>query len=428
MAIEFDGDNLLITLDTPVAGVLNQTWEEVYDEFKQWFLQGENSAYPFAFTVSGGEPVTDVTIAGQYYFLRNDLGWRIRTTDEDQDVFWSGNGIPTDLTLPIVTGRAGRTIAHFGLQPLVTGISGLTPTIGVEVADIHGQVQRAVFINTEALVNGNGYQQTPYNNFTDAADYAEANGLQILRLQADADLDRNLANFELLGIDLPTFDLQGFSASSLIVRECTVTGVQGGPQFPLLCLVCNIRDLIDFNGSMLTVTVETRIRIADGAFCLINEVIPAIGGSPWELDMGAGGAASTVQLQNISGGLNVTNMDNASDGLHMAFKAGAVTIDATCTAGSIVISGAVKVTDNSGPGCTVDVSATDRGVFFAHLIESGFSFEEIARILASHAAGKVNQPVEGGAYQFRNLNDTKDVIEGDDTATGGRDITAIDAT
>lgn len=125
MAIVFDGVELLITLDDPVAGVLNQTWEDVYDNFKQWFLQGENSAYPFAFTVSGGEDVTDTSIAGQYYFLRNDLGWRIRTTDEDQDVFWSGNGIPTDLTLPIVTGRAGRTIAHFGLQPLVTGLTGL---------------------------------------------------------------------------------------------------------------------------------------------------------------------------------------------------------------------------------------------------------------------------------------------------------------
>lgn len=198
MAIVIDGEELLITLDAPVGGVLNQTWEDVYDNFKQWFLSGENSAYPFAFTVSGGEDITDVTIAGQYYFLRNDLGWRVRTTDEDQDVFWSGNGIPTDLTLPIVTGRAGRTIAHFGLQPLVTGLTGLETATAQAIMDF--------------------------------------------------------------------------------------------------------------------------------------------------------------------------------------------------------------------------------------VVLTGYSVEDILRILASHAAGKVNQPVVNGPYQFRDLNDTKDVIEGDDTASGGRDITAIDAT
>lgn len=198
MAIVFDGDNLLITLDDPVGGVLNQTWEEVYDEFKQWFLQGENSAYPFAFTVSGGEDITTTSIAGQYYFLRNDLGWRVRTTDEDQDVFWAGNGIPTDLTQRIVEGRAGRTIAHFGLQPLVTGIV----------------------------------------------------GLEDLTAQA----------------------------------------------------------IMDF------------------------------------------------------------------------------------------------------------------------IVVLGYTFEDVIRILAAHAAGKINQPVEGGPYQIRDLNDLKDVIEGDDTATGGRDITAVDGT
>ncbi len=63
-----------------------------------------------------------------------------------------------------------------------------------------------------------------------------------------------------------------------------------------------------------------------------------------------------------------------------------------------------------------------------HIIETGFTFEQIQRILASHAAGKVNQPAEGGPYQFRDINDTKDRIEGDDTATGGRDITSVDAT
>ena len=119
----FDGDSLLITLDAPTAGILDQTAEQVYDESNQWFLGGENSNFPFPFTTSGGEDVTDIELAGQYYFLRNDLGWRIRSTDEDQEVRWTGNLIPFDLTLPIIVARATRTVLHLGLQPLTTIIA-----------------------------------------------------------------------------------------------------------------------------------------------------------------------------------------------------------------------------------------------------------------------------------------------------------------
>jgi hypothetical protein len=135
MATSFDGVNLIATLDAPVAGVLNQTWEQVYDDAKQWHLNANNRKYPFPFLTSGGEQITATTIAGQYYFWRNDLGWRIETTDESQDVFWEGNGIPTDIDQRIFNSMTGRTIAHLGLQPLVTGLSGLELAVVQELMD-----------------------------------------------------------------------------------------------------------------------------------------------------------------------------------------------------------------------------------------------------------------------------------------------------
>ena len=140
MAATFDGDALLVTLEAPTASVLSQTVEQVYDDSKQWFLNVNNRQYPFPFTTAGGEDITDVQLAGQYYFLRNDLGWRIRTTDEDQDVFWDGNLIPTDLTLPIVTGRAGRTVAHFGLQPITTIVATGSGVLQQDKDDIENQI------------------------------------------------------------------------------------------------------------------------------------------------------------------------------------------------------------------------------------------------------------------------------------------------
>ncbi len=139
MAAIFDGVTLLITLDAPTVGILDQDTEQVYDDAKQWHLNAHNRKYPFPFTTSGGETVTDIELAGQYYFIRNDLGWRIRSTDEDQEVRWTGKLLPTELTLPISVARATRTVLHLGLQPLTTIIttgSGLSAAQDTKLTNI----------------------------------------------------------------------------------------------------------------------------------------------------------------------------------------------------------------------------------------------------------------------------------------------------
>ena len=125
MAAQFDGVNLIATLEAPTLGVRQQTWEQIYDDAKQWHLNANNRKYPFPFLTAGGEPITGTLNAGAYYFFRNDLGWRIETTDENQDVFWEGNGIPADLSLRIFNSMPGRTIAHLGLQPITQGVSNI---------------------------------------------------------------------------------------------------------------------------------------------------------------------------------------------------------------------------------------------------------------------------------------------------------------
>ena len=126
MAAIYDGNALTVTLDPPTAEVLNQTAEQAYDDGKIWHLNVNNRKFSFPWLTSGGEPITDNLDAGAYYFFRNDLGWRILTTDEDQDVFWEGNLIPADLSLPIFGRVPGRTIAHIGLQPITQGVSGIS--------------------------------------------------------------------------------------------------------------------------------------------------------------------------------------------------------------------------------------------------------------------------------------------------------------
>lgn len=423
MAIEFDGDNLLITLDSPIAGVLNQTWEDVYDNFKQWFLQGENSAYPFAFSVSGGEDITLVTIAGQYYFLRNDLGWRVRTTDEDQDVFWSGNGIPTDLTLPIVTGRAGRTIAHFGLQPLVTGISGLTPDIGQQVEEIHGQTQREVWVDETFPTNGNnGYQQEPFNLWGDAVDYAEGPAnLKTMVTETDATFDRTIKNFTIRGLGFPTVDLNGQDCDKTAIEACNITGIHLGQ------LLLQDAGMQNVSGEVLAqrVAIGGTYLVRGGSFSILTSVAVLVPGLPWTLDLGVSDTASVVGLADVSGGIILDNIE-AGDVVHIHMAQGAVTINASCTGGSIVITGSALITDNSA-GSTVTTDAMNVELVFDREMENGETFADQTRLIRADAAGDVDEPA-AGTYAIRDAADTKNRIEGTQTANGGRNVTAVDGT
>lgn len=407
MAIEFDGDNLLITLTAPTAGVLSQTWEDVYDNFKQWYLSGENSAYPFAFTVSGGEGITTVTVAGQYYFLRNDLGWRIRTTDEDQNVFWEGNGIPTDLTLPIVVGRVGRTIAHFGLQPLVTGITGLTPEIGQQVEEIHGQTIREIWVDETFPTNGNnGYQQEPFNVWSDAVDYAEGPAnLKQMVTETDATFDRNLKNFTIRGLGFPTIDLNGQDVDKSSLSGVTIFGTHLGQ------LLVQDAGMQSVSGEILAqrVAIGGTYLVRGGSFSILTSVAVLVPGQPWTLDLGLSDAASVVGMADVSGGIVLDNIE-AGDVVHIHMAQGAVTINASCTGGNIVITGMALVTDNSA-GSNVNTDAL-----------TGPSSEQAAQVTELHerldlAAAKPNTYQNDGS-QIAGADFTLDKTDnGDGTST-----------
>ncbi len=114
----FDGENLLITLDAGVTSVDAQT--DLYSDWKEFFKTGTNSRFPLAFRASvGGDPLTPGLDAGAYFFLQNQLGWRIRPAEENATITLEGNLIAEDTTLPVVVPTVGAfTVLILGLQPI----------------------------------------------------------------------------------------------------------------------------------------------------------------------------------------------------------------------------------------------------------------------------------------------------------------------
>ena len=374
---DFDFTNLIISAKIsgtyPAENDLYSDWKELFAanadgiaaKVPPAFLEVNSNGVRSGGSV-GGNPIGGSQTISPYFFLNNRDGWRLRPAEEDGETTITGNLFPLDATLPFVIPTIG---AFTQVLRLVVSPQSITDTVNAGftalqdrlLKDIHGQVGRSVYINTEVSPAGLfGYQQDPFNNFTDAVDYAEANGLQTLAITSDATVDRQLKNFVITGLGLPSLDLNDQIMSGTVINDMNVTGTQGHNgnllTDQLLIVRSNVTNIRDFNGAALTLSAVGFIEFENGTTSLINELIPFVAGLPVTISLKAATSPdlfSTVSIQNASGTFVVTNMDHASDSMHMTFKQGTVTIDPSCAAGTVVIAGEVNITDNSGPGCTV---------------------------------------------------------------------------
>lgn len=125
MAVTFNGEQLLIILESGVTEVDIEV--DLYKAWKLWQLDDPggvtNRKYPPAFRTSAGDPLTGTLDLGGYFYLRNDLGWRIRPAEEDATIFFTGNLVAETTALPItVPTLGGYTVLINGLQPVTQNV------------------------------------------------------------------------------------------------------------------------------------------------------------------------------------------------------------------------------------------------------------------------------------------------------------------
>ena len=129
MAVTFDAPNRLIIL--PAAGNYD-VQVDLYSDWKEWVGQSDNAKYPPAFDTVGGDSIGAGQEVAPYFFLRTDLGWRIRAPETDGDVVIQGNLFPRNpgdsLFLPPVGEFTVLITQQLSSQAVVveTGVSGLT--------------------------------------------------------------------------------------------------------------------------------------------------------------------------------------------------------------------------------------------------------------------------------------------------------------
>lgn len=116
----FDPVTKLITLTTApdVNGeVTLDTLIDLYSDAKEDWLADPVLRRKFAlpFRVIGGDDLGGGIDAGAYFFLRNDLGWRIRPYEGHHSLTITGNLYAQDVNLPITVPTLGAYTVSFRL-------------------------------------------------------------------------------------------------------------------------------------------------------------------------------------------------------------------------------------------------------------------------------------------------------------------------
>jgi hypothetical protein len=138
----FNGETLIVTLDSGVTSVDAQ--DDLYEDWKDWLLTAPvNRGYPKLFDISSSQEVDAVKglESAAYFFLRNDLGWRLRPPEEDINIYFTGNLIPRDSTIDMMVPTVGAyTVLIQGFQPIAQAItvgSGLSVGEQAKLDDLH---------------------------------------------------------------------------------------------------------------------------------------------------------------------------------------------------------------------------------------------------------------------------------------------------
>jgi len=143
--VSFNGVTKIITISD--AGDVTITAKEIYSRWKDWVFSG-NSQYIEAFRTFGGDPLGGGVFAGDYYFINNVAGWRIKPEEKNHKLTINGNlfGEDPDTDIFIPTTGGFNVLVKQGYSSLTqtatfsTG-SGLDSTQSAKLDSIYTQTQ-----------------------------------------------------------------------------------------------------------------------------------------------------------------------------------------------------------------------------------------------------------------------------------------------
>lgn len=201
-----------------------------------------------------------------------------------------------------------------------------------------------------------GTPQQPVNNFADALLIAAENGFVTLFILGDVVVeteDFTGKTFVGQGLNLGSITLN----ASAILTDCTITksSVTGTLDGDASINECNIASLTMVSGllsnSLISGTITLGSESTDARIVNCSSATPGAGPPPI-IDCGGAGGSDWL-VRGWAGDIQIDNMVDSNGSVDM--DSGQITLDSTCTGGTLVLRGLSKLTDNS-TGTAVDAT------------------------------------------------------------------------
>lgn len=359
----FDGLAKTITVNPGVTELDIKV--DVYSDWKEWFIV-DGSKYDEAIRSTGGDPTGPSTFTGDIYFLINN--WKLLY--DPREVAVTGVLFSDDYDTAFYFDQDGSALYPASVASIVNTYEIAAATSAVEVANevwdrsktSHttantmgslqnelAYIEKAIYVNTDLVQNGDGSHGNPFNLLNTAIDYAEAEGLRDIYLLGDVTLLKNARNVNIIGIGNPEFDANGFNLKGTQLKNLKFKGEYVGS---VRVEHCTLLTGAYLNGIFENCALDGDLTCANNAEVYMvgsSSDIPGTGRPT--IDMGAGGTAQ-ISVRDYNGGLTVLNCNQTTDRITVGMNSGSVTFDSSCIDGVMVVRGVGEFVDNTA-GATV---------------------------------------------------------------------------
>lgn len=381
----FDTDNLLILLDqvAPVSSKVEiDTQVDLYSDAKEdWASVAAFMNFEFPFTTVGGDEIGAGREVGDYYFLRTDLGWRIRPYEADHELTITGNLYPytpgdtmivptssaatvavllerSQLTQTVQTGVGSATVDNAAVASAVWGTSiPASAVVGTYGEAVRGLTfgERVYFdplLGSAGTTYPIGTQRYPSNDLNSVFTIAARESAPIVHMEGEGILHStdSADGFIIEGHHPLKVQLQVSAGASTVntqFRELQLRNAYLGGWVVVRDSV--MQNVYDFQG------------IAHQ--CMLMDTVAVTGANSSQFlhcYTGPGGFTLDMANKNVDviiaghiGDLTIINNDKANT-IEVGMLGGNITVASTCTAGVVTCQGIGAVVDESLGATVVD--------------------------------------------------------------------------
>lgn len=352
-----DGTNRRIYLRSGIISF--HPVDDIYKEIRN-LRRLDESLRPFDMFVQAGGNLEKSPGNFTPRFLILRLGTKIVPAGDQQTMQILGEVFtddPGDTPVFDISTLPGGTNIFFDYTPsnaeLINAF--FTEELGVLLQSLHTTVYYDSVGGIAGTTTGIGYSNRPVNNLSDALTISQNDRVTRIIARSSLTVDQDFQSFTVTSEGTARMlILTGTDVSTSNFNNFIVTGTQVGFATYNTCTVGN---LSGFYGQMrdcgltqsLVLSADQEARIINGFESDPTTARPTIDMTP--------GTITKLSIQKYSGNVAITGLNNVNKRAEVNLQGGVLSLDNTCTAGTVYLTGIGGTPQLNGATCTIDETA-----------------------------------------------------------------------